>query len=159
MHHHARRVDIGEFEGRALGATHARAIEGHENSGVEGDRRGIDQAGDLFRAPDDGEVNLLLRVGHFVAGPRPLESLEEEEAQRTDPLIDGVVGELTVTEQVSGVLADLFRPELIGLTVEITREVPDDSQVSAHGTFSVVTTRDFIERHFSKLGHRDLLVI
>jgi hypothetical protein len=66
--------------------------------------------------------------------------------------------ELPVTEQVSGVLADLFRAELIGWTVEIAREILDDSQVGARGTFGVVATRDFIERHFSKLGHRDLLV-
>ena len=87
-----------------------------------------------------------------------MEDLEEEEAQRADPLIDSVVGELPVTEQVGGVLADLFRAELIRWTVEITRKILEDTQVSARGTFSVVATRDFIERHFSKLGHRDLLV-
>ena len=37
MHHHAGRVDIGEFEGRALGATHASAVEGHEDGAIEGD--------------------------------------------------------------------------------------------------------------------------
>jgi hypothetical protein len=66
MHHHAGRVDICEFEGRALGATHASAIEGHENGAVEGDRRGVDQAGDLFRTPDYRQVDFLLWVGHFV---------------------------------------------------------------------------------------------
>ena len=80
MHHHARRVDIGEFEGRTLGATHACAIEGHENGAVEGDRRGVDQAGDLFRAQMTGQVNSLLRVGHFVAGPGPLQDLAKEES-------------------------------------------------------------------------------
>src|ERR1035441_7373751 len=39
MHHHASRVDIGEFEGCALGAPHASAIEGHENGAIEGGRR------------------------------------------------------------------------------------------------------------------------
>jgi hypothetical protein len=94
-------------------------------------------------------MNLLLRVGHFVAGPGPLQGLEEEEAQCADPLIDGVVGELPVTEQVGGVLADVFRAELIGWPVEVAREILDDSQVGARGTFGVITTRDFIERHFS----------
>jgi len=41
MHHHAGRIDIGEFEGRTLGATHASTIEGHENGAIEGDRRGV----------------------------------------------------------------------------------------------------------------------
>ena len=121
MHHHARRIDIGELEGRTLGATHASGIEGHEDGAVEGDRRGVDQAGDLFRTPDDRQVNPLLRVGHFVPGPGALQDLAEEEAQRADDLIDRVVGELPVTEQMGGVLTDLFRAELVGRTVEIAR--------------------------------------
>ena len=44
MQHHARRVDIGEFESRTLGPTHASAIEGHEDGAIEGDGRGVDQA-------------------------------------------------------------------------------------------------------------------
>jgi hypothetical protein len=91
MHHHAGRVDIGEFEGRALGATHASAIEGHEDGAIEGDGRRVDQAGDLFRTPDDRQVNSLLRVGHFVPVPGALQDLAEEKAQRADDLIDRVV--------------------------------------------------------------------
>ena len=81
---------------------------------------------DLFRTPDDGQVNPLLRVGHFVAVPGSLQDLEEEEAQCADHLIDRVVGELSVTEQMGGVLADLFRAELVGRTVEIARKILDE---------------------------------
>ena len=49
-------------------------------------------------------------------------------------------------------------PELVRRTVEITRKVLDSSQVGARGTFSVIATRDFIERQLSKMGHKDLLV-
>ena len=80
MHHHARRIDIGEFEGRTLGTTHASTIEGHENGAIEGDRRGVNQAGDLLRTPDDREVNPLFRVGYFVPVPGALQDLAEEEA-------------------------------------------------------------------------------
>ena len=59
---------------------------------------------------------------------------------------------------MGGVLTDLFRSELIGWTVEIARKVLDNSQVGARGRFGVIAAREFIERHFSKLGHRDLLV-
>ena len=98
MEHHARSVDVGHLEVGQLGAAHACAIEGDENGAVEGNGRGVDQAGDLFRAPDDRQVNALLRVGHFVAGPGPLQGLEEKEAQCTDHLVYCVVGELPITE-------------------------------------------------------------
>src|SRR5258705_6878526 len=59
---------------------------------------------------------------------------------------------------MGAVLTDLFRSEPIGWTVEIARKVLENSQVGARGRFGVIATREFIERHFSKLGHRDLLV-
>ena len=93
-----------------------------------------------------------------VQGPAAAPGDGRQTTERADPLIDGVVGKLPVTKQMSGVLADFVRSELIGWTVEITREILDDAQVSARGTFGVIATRDFIERHFSKMGHRDLLV-
>jgi hypothetical protein len=52
-------------------------------------------------------------------------------------------------EEVSRVRADMFRPKLVGWAVEIARKVLDDSQVSARGTFRVITTREFLERQFS----------
>ena len=91
MHHHARRIDIGEFEGRTLGAAHTSPIERHENGAIEGDRRGIDQAGDLFRTPDDREMDFLLWVRDFVTGPGSLQDLAKEKTQGADDLIDRVV--------------------------------------------------------------------
>src|ERR1039458_6147064 len=145
MHHHASRVDIGEFEGCALGAPHASAIEGHED-------------GDLFRTPDDREMNLFLWVGDFVAGPGALQHLAKEKTQRTDDLIDRVVGEFPVTEKMGRIFTEMLWAELVRGTVEIARQVLDNAQVGARGTFSVIATRDFIERQFSYMGHRDLLV-
>ena len=107
------------LEGSQLGAAHACAIEGDENGAVEGNRRGVDPARDLLRAPDHWQVNPLLRVGQFVSAQRALQNLEEEAAPCSDHWIDCVVGEFPVTEQVSGVLADLFRSELVGWTVEM----------------------------------------
>src|ERR1019366_799918 len=133
----------------ALGATHASAIEGHEDGAIEGDGRGVDQAGDLFRTPDDREVNLLLRVGHFVPVPGALQDFAKEKTQRTDDLIDRVVGEFPVTEKMGRVFTEMLRAELVRGTVEIARQVLDNAQVGARGTFSVIATRDFIERQFS----------
>src|ERR1039458_10383684 len=158
MESHARRVDIGEFQGRALGAAHAGAIERHENGAVERYRRGVDQARDLFRTPDDRQVNALFRIRSIAGGPRALQHLHEKETQSSNPLVHCVVGEFSVTKEVGRVLANVFRGELIGWTVEIARQVLDDSQVRARGRFSVITTLEFLQHHFSKMGHRDLLV-
>src|ERR1019366_1289537 len=121
MHHHAGGVDIGEFEGRALGASHASAIEGHEDGAIERRGRGVDQAGDLLRTPDDREVNFLLRVGHFLAGPGAFQYLAKEKTQRTDDLIDRVIRESPVTEKMSRVFTEMLRAELVRGTVEIAR--------------------------------------
>jgi len=119
--HRPRRIDIGEFEGRTLGATHASAIEGHENGAIEGDRRGVDQSGDLLRTPNDREMNLFLWVGDFVHVPGALQHLAEEESQRTDDLIDRVVGELPIPEKMGRIFTKLIRAELVWGTVEIAR--------------------------------------
>jgi len=94
-------------------------------------------------------VNLFLRVGHFVPSPGAFQDLAKEKTQRTDDLIDRVVGEFPVTEKMGRICTELIRAELVRGTVEITRQVLDDAQVGARGTFSVIATRDFIERQLS----------
>ncbi len=42
-----------------------------------------------------------------------------------------VVGQLLVPEQVGNILANVFRAELIGGTIEITRKIFDDAQVGS----------------------------
>ena len=74
-------------------------IEGHENGAIEGDRRGVNQAGDLLRTPDDREMDFLLWVRNFVTGPGALQDLAKEKTQGTDDLIDRVVGEFPVPER------------------------------------------------------------
>src|SRR5215469_1893882 len=97
------------------------AIEGHEDGAIEGDGRGVDQAGDLFRTPNNRQVNLFLRVGHFVPSPRAFQDLAKEKTQRTDNLIDRVVGEFPVTEKMGRICTELLRAELVRGAVEITR--------------------------------------
>ena len=52
----------------------------------------------------------------------------------------------------------MFGPELVGRLVEVLGEILHDSQVPFYGTLSIITTLEFLQHHFSKLGHRDLLV-
>ena len=50
------------------------------------------------------------------------------------------------------------RAELIGRTVKVRGEQPDSVNVRAYGSLGVIAALEFLECHFSKLGHRDLLV-
>ena len=48
--------------------------------------------------------------------------------------------------------------QLIWRTMEVPGEILHDLQVSVYGSLRVITTLEFLQHHFSKLGHRDLLV-
>src|SRR5215469_700782 len=56
------------------------------------------------------------------------------------------------------VLPDLQWAELIGRTMKVRGEPPNSVNVGACGSLGVIAALELIERHFSKLGHRDLLV-
>ena len=62
---------------------------------------------------------------------------------------DGACGEFPLAEEVRLVLTDVFRPELVGSALEITREIFNGLNVSAYGSLSVVTTLEFLEHHFA----------
>jgi hypothetical protein len=66
-------------------------------------------------------MNLFLWVGDFVHVPGALQHLAEEESQRTDDLIDRVVGELPIPEKMGRIFTKLIRAELVWGTVEIAR--------------------------------------
>ena len=42
--------------------------------------------------------------------------------------------------------------------MKIVGEGLHDLQVALHGSLRVITTLEFFQHHFAKLGHRDLLV-
>src|ERR1035438_6483142 len=56
------------------------------------------------------------------------------------------------------ILPNLQRAELIGRPVKVRGEPTDSVNVRLYGSLGVIAALEFLERHFSKLGHRDLLV-
>jgi hypothetical protein len=156
--HHARGVNVGDFEIGQFGAPDARSVESHQDRPVKWRERAFNQASYFILAQDDRQTHPFLRIRCLLDMPGPLQSPGVKEAKRCDTLSDGVVSQLAFTEQVRGIFAYLLGAELVGRTVEETREVLDGSHVRARGRFSVVTTLEFLEHHFSKMGHKDLLV-
>src|SRR6185369_13724503 len=75
-----------------------------------------------------------------------------------DMLNDRVVDELTITEQMGDILADLLWGHLIGWSMEIPREIFDRTKISSRGSLGVIATLEFLEHLLSKMGHKDLLV-
>jgi len=54
-------------------------------------------------------------------------------------------------------LADVFRAKLVGTFPEVRREVRNGVEIRSYGILSVIATLEFVQHHFSKMGHRDLL--
>src|SRR5215831_4791241 len=66
--------------------------------------------------------------------------------------------ELAFLHEVQLILADVVAVELVGRAVEVLGETPNRAGVGDCGSLRVIATFEFLERPFSKLGHRDLLV-
>src|SRR4051794_14668452 len=87
-----------------------------------------------------------------------MQCLHEEEAQGGALLLDGASGELAVFEQMGLIGTDVFRPKLVGALSEVSRELLNGVDVGSYGILGVIATLEFVQHHFSKMGHRDLLV-
>jgi hypothetical protein len=59
-------------------------------------------------------------------------------------LTDAAAAELPGLEQMRGILADVFGAELVGRTVEVTREFLDAPQVGARRALGIVAAHEFI---------------
>src|SRR6202047_658789 len=114
----------------------------------------VDEVGNFFRAQDAGQVSRLLRIRCIGHAPGFLDRLRVEEPQSGQPLCHGGRGQLSLTEQIRLVLADVLRSKLIRRAPEITREIRDRLDVAVYGSLSVITTLEFFEHHFAKVGHR-----
>src|SRR5271166_5232677 len=63
-------------------------------------------------------------------------------------------GEFPLAEQMGLVMADVLGTELVARALEVTREIFDGLEVDAGRSLGVITTLEFLEHHFAKVGHR-----
>ena len=80
--------------------------------------------------------------------------LRVEEPQSREPLRHGGCSQLSLAEQIRLVLANVLRSELIRRATKVTRKIFDRLDVAVDGSLSVITTLEFFEHHFAKVGHR-----
>ena len=68
------------------------------------------------------------------------------------------VKQLSLLEQLGLVFANMLRAQAVRRTVESSREIFDYADVIACGIFCVIPTLEFLQHHFAKSGHGDLLM-
>jgi hypothetical protein len=110
--------------------------------------------GHFFRAQDAGKGSRLLRIRCIGHAPGFLDRLRVEEPQSRKSLRHRGCSQLSLTEQIRLVLANVLRSELIRRAVKVTRKILNRLDVAVDGSLSVITTLEFFEHHFAKVGHR-----
>src|SRR5215472_12697591 len=156
--HHAPAIDIIRPQTTQFGPAHAGGIQGHEQSAVIEIAGRLNQAGYLFGTEDSGESSRLFGKRNVLGQEAPAQCFYEEETQRRGVLGHGSWRELFHLKQMSLVLTNLFRAKLVGCAMKMLREIMDDPNVGFCCTMRVITTLEFLQHHFAKMGHRDLLV-
>src|SRR5216684_7736492 len=73
-------------------------------------------------------------------------------------MCNGARGQLPFLKQLGLVFTNVSRAQAIRRAVESSREIFDYADVEACGIFRIITTLEFLQHHFSEMGHRDLLV-
>jgi hypothetical protein len=114
-------------------------VNGHEYAKKQLQKEGI-----AYQARDNGI--LACARGH---APGPPQSLNEEEAQSGQPLVDGVWVQLSLAEHMRLVLADVLGPQAVRRTMKVTGKILHRRNVTLDGPRRVVSTLEFFEHHLA----------
>ena len=74
-------------------------------------------------------------------------------------LLHGASIQLLLLKQIGLILAQVLRTEPVGRLMEMAGECLDDPNLGSYGTLSVITTLEFLQHHFAKMGHRGHLLV
>src|SRR6266849_7684067 len=155
---HALAVDVRNFQVGQLGASHSGGVERHQQRAMKRSASPIDESRHFFLAQDRRNVLGSFRIGGLGCAPALLESLGIEEPQSRKIDRNGARRQLALLEQFRLVFANLLGAQTVWRTLEASREIFHYPNVTAYGSFSVITTLEFLQHHFSEMGHRDLLL-
>src|SRR5215469_858948 len=100
----------------------------------------------------------LLGIGSFGDAPGLFESLDVEKPQSRQALRYRARRQLPLLKQLGLVLANVSRTQTVWRAVEVSSEILECTNVLTSGNLCVITALEFLQHHFSKMGHRDLLV-
>jgi hypothetical protein len=103
-------------------------------------------------------VARVLRVRNGVGWKAPLQYASKEKTHRRNLICDRSDGQLALVKQMSLILSDVIRAQLIWRLTEVARKTLDGAEVTAYSGGREVTSLEFLQHNFAKMGHRDLLV-
>ncbi len=156
--HHPLAVDITDLELDQFASSYARRIQSHEHRAVQRIGGAVDESRHFFLTENDRQPATLFGKRDFVRQIGTLERFHIEETQSRYVLADGVGGELTLAKQVRLVFADVVLGKLLRRAMEVLNKPLHGAEVSLRSKLRVITTLEFLQHHFSLLGHGDLLV-
>jgi len=147
-------IDVLGAHAAQLGAAHTCGVERHQDGAVAEVGGGIDKAGDLLGAEDEGNL-VLMDAGErqILTGIAASQDLVVEEAERGDLDRDRMRLDLLL-ETVELVLSDVLDAELFRRAMEVFGEPPDSRHIGMCGSLGVITALDLFEQPFAKWGHR-----
>src|SRR6266568_3916483 len=150
-------VDVAYLEIAQLGAAHTGRVKRHHHGAMEQIAGGVDQPGDLLHSQDCGKPARYLWIRQLFNQIRSFECLDEEEAQGSRAESYRCGGQLFLFEQIRLIRADVFQTEPVGWCVEMLGKSLYRLQVRLYGSLRVISTLEFLQHDFAKLGHRTSL--
>src|SRR6201998_1213879 len=153
MHAHALAIDVRDFQVGQLGASHSGGVERHQQRAMERSASGIDESCHFFVGEERWNVLGSFRIEGLGCAPAFLESLGIEEPQSREIYRNGARCQLALLEQFRLVFANLLGAQTVWRTLEASREIFHYTDVTAYGSFGVITTLEFVQHHFSEMGH------
>jgi hypothetical protein len=152
---HPLAIDVAYLEAREFCASHAGAVEGHQQRASKQCPGCVDQARDFLAAQHRWQPAPVMGIGQEIAELLALESLHEKESQSRD-LVDHRAGrQLAVPQQIGLIGSKFVGAELVGRLAKVLSEVGHNSQIITCGDGRVVATLKLLQHHFSQMGHRN----
>jgi len=96
----------------------------------------------------------LFRKGSLGDTPVFFERLDVKEPEGGQTDGDAVRSQLPFLKEHRVIFANVPRAQAVRRTVEVSSKILDCPDVVAYGICREVTTLEFLQHHFSKMGHR-----
>src|SRR5215472_6060775 len=121
--HHALTVDVLYLQTAEFGPAHGGGIQRHEQGAVIEIAGRVDQSGHFLRAEHGWQLLAGLRKWNVLSQKVPTQCLYEQKTQCGHILTDRGRSQLLGLEQMSLILPNLLRPELVRWLVKILRKI------------------------------------
>src|SRR5271157_5739609 len=136
---HPLAIDVGDLQASRFSAACSGSVEGHQQNALEGSGGGVNEWGDLRLAQHRGQALHFLGIRRQLDAPGSPQGLNEKEAQSGQALVDSVRVQLSLTEQIGLVLADVFGTQLVGRAMEVTGKILHRRDVTLDGSWRVIS--------------------